>query len=208
MAVTPLVKGQDQVRPPSSALQAQLACVRLQVVETVDAEDCSRREAAIAWIVANQLGRRNLTPSQKEPLGIELKKQLAAEAKKRMLAAQNNNAGRAAQERIPELEKGKASEQAAEMLGINPHYVTDAKKIEQDAQGILDNSQSAAPEPNGNRLANHIYSFEPRLAQGDNMPLQCRWIFDGRSLLVNFQRELGMDSQDFRRLGAGFRLFT
>ena len=29
------------------------------------------------------------------------------------------------------------------------------------------------------------------------MPLQYRWIFDGHSLLVNLQRELGIEPQDF-----------
>ena len=43
----------------------------------------SKREAAIAWIVTNQLGRRNLTPSQRAALALEIEKQLAAEAKKR-----------------------------------------------------------------------------------------------------------------------------
>ena len=40
-------------------------------------------------------------------------------------------------EKIPPSDFGKASEKAAEMLGINPHYVTDAKQIEQDAPKIL-----------------------------------------------------------------------
>jgi hypothetical protein len=31
-----------------------------------------------------------------------------------------------------------AAEQAAAMVGANPHYVTDAKKIEQDAPEIFD----------------------------------------------------------------------
>lgn len=39
-------------------------CTRLWIeFETIDADDCLTREAAIAWIVANQLGRRNLTQS-------------------------------------------------------------------------------------------------------------------------------------------------
>jgi hypothetical protein len=41
------------------------------------------REDAIARIVANQLRRRNLTPSQKAALAVEIEKQLAVEAKKR-----------------------------------------------------------------------------------------------------------------------------
>jgi hypothetical protein len=35
-------------------------------------------------------------------------------------------------------EQGKARDKAAEMLGANPHYVTDAKKIEQDAPESLE----------------------------------------------------------------------
>ena len=54
----------------------------------------SLRKAAIAWIVANQLGRRHLTPSQKGPLGMELEKQLAEAAKLRRRATPNNNAGK------------------------------------------------------------------------------------------------------------------
>jgi hypothetical protein len=87
------------------------------------------REAAIVWIVANQLGRRNLTPSQKAALALELEKQLAIEAKKK--EAQR----KMTLEKIPKspLPVVHAAEQAAAMVGANPHYVTDAKKIEQDA---------------------------------------------------------------------------
>lgn len=106
--------------------------------ETVEVEDCPDREAAIAWIVANQLGRRNLTPSQKAALALELEKQLAEAAKLRRRATQNNNAGRAVVEKFPPQEQGKARDKAAEMIGANPHYVTDAKKIERDAPEILD----------------------------------------------------------------------
>jgi hypothetical protein len=88
------------------------------------------REAAIAWIVANQLGRRNLTPSQKAALALEIEKQLAAEAKKRQRMGKQKIA-------YPS-DKGQAREKAAEMVSANPHYVTDAKKIAQDAPEILD----------------------------------------------------------------------
>jgi hypothetical protein len=92
------------------------------------------REAAIAWIVANQLGRRNLTPSQRAALALELEKQLAIEAKKK-------EAGR--KSTLQKIEKSPlpvvhAAEQAAAMVGANRQYVSDAKKIEQDAPEILD----------------------------------------------------------------------
>ena len=40
------------------------------------------------------------------------------------------------------------------------------------------------------------------------MPLQYRRIFDRRSLLVNLQRELGIEPQHFCRLGPRLRFFT
>jgi hypothetical protein len=85
------------------------------------------REAAIAWIVANQIGRRNLTPSQRTPVGVELEKQLAVEAKKRRGMRTD------LVEQVPPSDFGKARDKAAKMLGINPHYITDAKKIEREA---------------------------------------------------------------------------
>jgi len=69
---------------------------------------------------------------------MELEKQLAEAAKLRRRATQNNNAGRAVPERFPEQEKGEAREKAAEMVGVNRQYVSDAKQIEKDAPEVLD----------------------------------------------------------------------
>jgi hypothetical protein len=88
--------------------------------------------------MANQLGRRNLDQSQKGALALRLEKQLAEAAKLRRRATQNNNAGRAVVEKFPPQEQGKARDLAAKMIGANPHYVTDAKKIERDAPELLD----------------------------------------------------------------------
>jgi hypothetical protein len=106
-------------------------CTRLGIeFEIIEVEDCHDREIAIAWIVANQLGRRNLTPSQKGPIGLALEKQLAAEAKKRQAHGQTAP-GKTLPERFPEAsDAGEARSKAAAMLGINPHYITDAEKIE------------------------------------------------------------------------------
>jgi hypothetical protein len=108
-------------------------CTRFGIeFETVEVEDGHSREAAIAWIVANQLGRRNLTPSQKGPLGMELKKQLAAEAKKRRGMRTDLVAT------LPLSEFGKAREKAAEMVGASPRYVQDAKQVAQEAPEIFE----------------------------------------------------------------------
>jgi hypothetical protein len=66
-------------------------------------------------------------------LALELEKQLAEAAKRRRRTIQNNDA-----EIFPEQDKGEAREKAAKMVGANPHYVTDAKKIEQEAPEVLE----------------------------------------------------------------------
>ena len=53
-----------------------------------------------------------------------------------------------------------------------------------------------------------LHSLQPHLAQCRNMSLQYYWGFDRDSLFVNFQRELWIDPQYFRRLGSGFGFFA
>jgi hypothetical protein len=84
-------------------------CTRLGIAfATVETEHCHSREDAIAWIAANQLGRRNLTPSQRAAFSPEWERQLAAEAKKRLRLSNTSQA------RLPDSEKGQARDKAAE----------------------------------------------------------------------------------------------
>lgn len=115
--------------------------------ETVDVEDCPTREAAIAWIAANQLGRRNLTPSQKGVLALEIEKQLAAEAKKRQREAAKETNEKRQGNTFPKVGKSVPSEphtpihaekEAARMLGVSHGYVADAKQIANDAPEVLE----------------------------------------------------------------------
>jgi hypothetical protein len=46
-------------------------------------------------------------------------------------------------------------------------------------------------------VAGHFLSLQPGFAQGSKVTLQYRGIFDGSPLLVNRQRELGIEPQDF-----------
>jgi len=52
------------------------------------------------------------------------------------------------------------------------------------------------------------YSFQPRLPQRCDMLLQHCRVFDRGPLFVNFQEELGIDLQHFRRLGPCFGVFA
>lgn len=64
--------------------------------------------------------------SQERPLYEE-------EARERQLAAQNNDAGRAVREKIPQQENGKARDKAAEAVGTNGKYVDYARQLREEA---------------------------------------------------------------------------
>jgi len=68
---------------------------------------------------------------------------LEAEARERM--AQGGRGGSGAEEGreiIPYL--GKASEQVAELVGVNPRYISDAKRIKEDAPDVFHEMQAGA----------------------------------------------------------------
>ena len=54
---------------------------------------------------------------------------MAEEAKKRQLATQNNDAGRAVQENLPEQAKGQARDQAANLVGVSGRLIDMAEKV-------------------------------------------------------------------------------
>jgi hypothetical protein len=88
-----------------------------------------------ALLAATQLGRRNLTPSQKAALALEIEKQLAAEAKKRQLLSNTSKAI------LPDSYKGQARDKAAEMVSASPRYVQDVKQAERDAPEFLEHAK-------------------------------------------------------------------
>jgi len=102
---------------------------------TVAAQGVRTREAAIIWIGANQLGRRNLDASRKAAFGVELEKQLAMEAKKRQSFSKGRGVKGPAI--LPDL-KGDARDQAAEIIGVSPRYISEAKQIQETAPEVLE----------------------------------------------------------------------
>ena len=80
---------------------------------------------ALAFVVSCNLQRRHLSQSQKAALAVDLLPILKAEAKKRQVRKPTDYV----REQIPEQTTGRARDKAAEMVGVNPHYVTDAEKI-------------------------------------------------------------------------------
>lgn len=75
---------------------------------------------------------RNLTSYQRAELALVLEPLIAAKAKERQVAAQNNNAGMAVRENSRELEqKGRTDESLAQIAGISSNTIRRAKVIKE-----------------------------------------------------------------------------
>lgn len=90
----------------------------------------------LMWVVTQNLERRHLDAGQKAFVAIEIERILAKEAKERQALSPGGKGSRLLTERIPEAIKGEAREQAAKIVGVNPHYVTDAKKIQEKSPAL------------------------------------------------------------------------
>src|SRR5205807_5405213 len=85
----------------------------------------------IAFVVSLNLNRRHLTSSQKAMVALEVEKQLALEAEKRMLAGK-------ALDPETKLSQGRSAHQAATITGTSGTYVKDAKRIAEKAPELKD----------------------------------------------------------------------
>lgn len=83
----------------------------------------------LPFILSLNLQRRHLTSGQKAIIAVEVEKHLAKEAEQRMLAGKRSNP-------VQKIAQGKASEQAAQLVGTNRQYVLDAKKVMEKAPEI------------------------------------------------------------------------
>jgi hypothetical protein len=73
----------------------------------------------------------HLTQSQKAAVATESLPLFEAEAKERARIAPKN--ARDGKEIIPDQDKGQARDKAAAAVGVNPRYVSDAKKIKEES---------------------------------------------------------------------------
>ena len=88
-------------------------------------------EAAVAWIIRNQFGRRNLTAMQRAELALKLKDAIAAEAKKRQ-GARND-----LKKNIPQKSAGSSKEtrdELAKMAGVSHDTIAKVEKIVAEAK--------------------------------------------------------------------------
>jgi N6-adenosine-specific RNA methylase IME4 len=81
-----------------------------------------------AYVLSVNLCRRHLTPTQKS---------FVAEAAEPLFAAEAKERQRKGREKVPHPEDtGKARDKAAATVGVNPHYVSDAKRISAKAPEV------------------------------------------------------------------------
>lgn len=92
---------------------------------------CSPTE--YVWAVNGK--RRHMTKSQLSVVAANMLPLLEAEAKERQLSTLKHNTDK---EKIPERDKGQARDKAAAIVGVNPRYVSDAKKIKEEAPEIFE----------------------------------------------------------------------
>ncbi len=81
------------------------------------------------------LHRRHLTPGQLATSALKVEEEYAKQAKDRQRGGQG---GVLLTERIPEANFGEAREHAAKAIGVNPHYITDAKRIQKESPELLE----------------------------------------------------------------------
>lgn len=80
--------------------------------------------------------RRHLDSGQKAAIAVDMLPHLEKEARARMAE------GGQGKEIIPDLDRGQARDKAAEMVGTNPRYVSDAKKIKEDQPEVFEQIKS------------------------------------------------------------------
>lgn len=126
--IIPIVLYRDQILDGRNrAAACSEAGVSLKVINRDEIDD------PISFAISANAKRRNLTKSQLATVAADSLPLYEAQAKARQIAAQNNDAGKAVREKVPEQDKGKAAEKAAAATGVNPRYVSDAKKIKEES---------------------------------------------------------------------------
>lgn len=98
-------------------------------------EEWQGHGSLVSLVLSLNLKRRHLTPSQKAAIAVDLLPHLEKEARERQEATwpkPGQKVGDNVVEKIPPpTDEGKSRDQAAKLMGVNPHYVSEAKAISQ-----------------------------------------------------------------------------
>ena len=94
----------------------------------------------LEFVVAKNLKRRHLTASQRAVIALDVLPHLQKEAKKRQLSKLKQRAGSSEVAELPQRSDKvtkKSRTQAAQIVGASPRYVSDAKRIQEEAPHLL-----------------------------------------------------------------------
>lgn len=92
----------------------------------------------VEFVLSQNLHRRHLTASQKACLATEILPALEREARERLVTS-TGGAARQPKAKLPEAgEKGQARDKAAKATGVSPRYVSDAKKLKEEAPALYE----------------------------------------------------------------------
>lgn len=100
------------------------------------------------FVVSMNLHRRHLTSSQRAAIAVRIEEQLAIEAKERQRVSGGDRRSedyqeKSVEEKFPEPKKsGQARDEAASLMGTNPRYVSDAKKIKNEDPELFEQVES------------------------------------------------------------------
>lgn len=89
------------------------------------------------FIISTNLHRRHLTSSQRATIALDVETILTEQAKERMKAGGGKKSAGSQLIDYPVENRGRAAEHAAEMMGTNRQYVSDAKRIKTDAPPLF-----------------------------------------------------------------------
>jgi hypothetical protein len=182
-----------------------LACNLAGVVpDFIDLGDYSKVNCdPVAWVFSVNAQRRNLTPSQRALIAVEaedMMQRFAAEAKERQ---------RMGSEIIPyPEEKGKTTEKAAKLFGVNEKYIRDAKRIKAEAPALLPQVKSGTLSvPSALRQLEWMKSGEKEPEKLINIATACHMFFKlvpfdiSQEAYKSAVTKLGADSEEAKSLG-------
>lgn len=146
----------------------------------------------IAFVVSLNLKRRHLDKGQIAMIGLDVEKAIAEEARKNQSLAgkynrhvndDDNHVFDSWQllETIPkaDIEPIHAAKTAAEILGVNPHYITDAKNIQEKAPDLADKvraGEMTIPEAKKEVKARETKAARSEIAEkAKELPVSSRW---------------------------------
>jgi ParB family chromosome partitioning protein len=111
------------------------ACQKLGITPTT--RNYTDSLSPFRYVIRRNLHRRHLTQSQRAALAANMLPEYEAEARERQ-AHGMTAPGKTLPEKIPEaIDTGDARDKAAADFGVNSHYVSDAKKIQEESQELF-----------------------------------------------------------------------